>query len=68
MIANRNPLIIRHQRLIGAKQFADIGRMMDRGVKIRVVANLRRYAVFGLALRDQARTPNGLRLRAGVTA
>ena len=35
MMASRNPVIARHQGLVGAEQFAHIGGVVDRGVKNR---------------------------------
>ena len=68
MIADRNPLIVRHQGLVGAEQFAHIGGVVDRGVKIGVVANLRGYAVHHIGLCDQTLRPRALDVRFGGAA
>ncbi len=43
MIADRHPLVVGQQGDIGAEQLADIGRVVDAGVEIRVVAHARRH-------------------------
>ncbi len=39
MIADRHIFIVGQQRIVGAEQAADIGRVMDAGVKVGVVAD-----------------------------
>src|ERR1051325_2848209 len=49
MIADRNPLVIRQQRIVGTKHAANVGRMRDRRIKIGVVANARRERQLSVA-------------------
>ena len=54
VVANRHPLVVFHQRVGGAKQLAHIGRVIDGGVEVRVVAHLYGHGVFHFGLRHQA--------------
>ena len=42
VIADRNMLVVRHQRIVGPEQLAGIGGVVDAGEEIRVVADRRR--------------------------
>src|SRR2546429_583949 len=53
VVADRNPFVIRKQRIIRPEKASHIRRMMDRGVEIGVVADLRWYAILRRGLRDQ---------------
>ena len=41
VIADGDPLVVRHQRVVGAKEFPHVRRVEDRRIKIRVVADAR---------------------------
>ena len=41
MIADRQPFVVRQERIVGAEQLADSGRMMDAGIEVGVVADRR---------------------------
>ena len=56
VVADRHPLVVRQQRLVGAKQLADRRRVMNAGVEVGVVADAARHAHLGLRLRDEARS------------
>ena len=42
MIADRHVLVIRQQRVVGPELTADVHRVMNAGVEIRVIADFRR--------------------------
>ena len=39
MIADRHPLVVRQQRIVGPEQLADVGRVVDADVEVGVVAD-----------------------------
>ena len=53
MIRNRHVFVVQEQRVIGAKDSSDVGGVVDRGIKIRVVANRHRKEQFGLIHRHE---------------
>jgi len=60
VVADGHPLVVGHERVVGAEQAADVGGVVHRGVEVGVVANLRRHGELGLALRHQAGLQRGL--------
>ena len=66
MITDRNPLIVRHQRLVGAEQFANVGGVVNRRVKIGVVTNLCGYLIAHVGLRYETARPVFLSLLIGI--
>ncbi len=44
MVADRDVLVVGQQRVVGAEQAADVGRVVDAGVEVGVVADARRQA------------------------
>src|SRR5581483_4138413 len=61
VISNWNMLVVGQKRIVGAKHFSDICRVMNRGVKIGVIANHRRQQQ--LAIRLSNEFPPGRALR-----
>ena len=53
VIRNRHVFVVQEQRVIGAKDSSDVGGVVDRGIKIRVVANRHRKEQFGLIHRHE---------------
>ena len=66
VVADRHPLVVRQQRVVGAELLADRGRVVDAGVEVGVVADLARHA--HLDARPAAPAPRGTcaSLRAAV--
>ena len=66
MIADRHPLVVRQQRVVGAEQLADVGRVMDADIEVGVVADRRRQvqrAVGGLSAAGGSTLPCSARAR-----
>ena len=54
MIARSSIFIVRQQRIVRPEQAADRGCMINGGVEVGVIADLRRQRIFRLGLRHQA--------------
>src|SRR5690242_5470681 len=68
VIADGHPLVVRHQRLVGAKQLADCSRVMDAGVEVGVVTDPAWDGVLGLRLRQECVGPRALLVTAFAQA
>ena len=53
MISDRHPFVVGQHRIVWAKQRADVGRVVQRGIEVGIVADLRGQKELGLALQHQ---------------
>ena len=53
MVADRHPLVVRQQRVVGAQHLPDVRGVEDRGVEVAVVADLRRQEHLDVGLAQQ---------------
>ena len=53
MVGNRNPAVVRQERIVGAKLTADRRRMVDGRIEIRVVADAGGQCELGVRLGDE---------------
>ncbi len=60
VIADGHPLVVGHQRLVGAEQLADGGGVVNAGVEVGVVADAAGHGELGPGLRQQRLRPCGL--------
>ena len=60
VIADRHPLVVGHQRVVGAEQLADRGRVMDAGVEVGVVADAAGHVHLDARIALQGALPGGL--------
>ncbi len=59
VVSDGHPLVVGQQRILRTKERANVGGMIDRGVEIRVVADLNRQNHFDVLLRTQAQSGLG---------
>ena len=59
VIRDGHPLVVRQQRIIGSKQAAHVGGMVDGSVEIRVVGNIGRQQQFHFGDGMQVAIPSG---------
>ena len=64
MIADRHPLVVRQQRVVGAEQLADVGGVVDADIEVGVVADAGRQVHRAVGGRVQQRLDPALLWRA----
>jgi hypothetical protein len=64
MISDRQVFVIWQERVAGSKQFTNRTSVVNRSIKIRVIANLGRYEEFCFRKRQQAFVDSVLDFRA----
>ena len=50
VIGNRHPFVVRQQRIVGAHQPADAGRVVNRRIEVAVIADVRRKRMLSVIL------------------